>query len=297
MSYIVRYKPLSLEWWKAYALIVAGAFVIAAGYVLFINPHRIVPGGIYGISIVLHHTFGTPLGLTAVLFNIPLTLLGIKVLGPRFGAKTFTGFVFTSAFIDGLNYFTEGRPVIEDDVLLSVLYGGAVVGLGVGLLFKAKATCGGTDVLAMMLGKWTGRPLGRLMMAVDGLIVVLGAVVFENWAIPLYSLVAIFVMGQLIDLVTQGLKYDKLVLLVTEQPDLAKTFIISNLRRGATLIGAKGMFSGNQRNLIYVVLNRRELAMLQEHMATIDPRAFMTVLDADEILGEGFASLSKKFVG
>ncbi|HMM11937.1 MAG TPA: YitT family protein [Bacteroidales bacterium] len=295
MAYIVRYKFLSWPWLKAYALIVSGAFIIAAGYVLFITPHRIVPGGIYGISIMLHHTFGTPVGLMAIFFNVPLTIMGLKVLGPRFGAKTFTGFIFTSGFIDGLNWLTEGKPMVEDDVLLSSLYGGAVIGLGVGMLFKAKATCGGTDVMAMMLGKWTGMPLGRLMMMVDGVIVVLGAVVFQDWAIPLYSLVAIFMMGQVIDLVMQGLRYDKLVLLISDnQPEIA-SFIIGELQRGATMISANGMFSGADRPIIYVVLNRREVAMLQEFVARSDPKAFLTVIEADEILGEGFRPLRAKF--
>jgi len=297
MSYIVRYKPLSASWFMAYALIVAGAFVIASGYVFFITPHRIVPGGIYGISIMLHHTLGTPVGLTAILFNVPLALIGIKVLGPRFGAKTFTGFTFTSAFIDGLSWLAQGRPVVEDDVLLSALFGGAIIGLGVGMLFKAKATCGGTDVLAMMLGKWTGKPLGRLMMMVDGIIVVLGAVVFENWAIPLLSLLAIYMMGQVIDLVMQGLRYDKLVLLVSDKHQELATYIIDDLQRGGTLISANGMYSGAERPLTYVVLNRREVAMLQEFVARTDPKAFMTVLDADEILGEGFRPLTEKYRG
>ncbi|MCE1201977.1 MAG: YitT family protein [Bacteroidia bacterium] len=295
MGYVVRYKPLSRSWFKAYALILAGAFIIAAGYVLFITPHRIVPGGIYGISIVLHHTFGTPVGLTAMFFNVPLTLLGIRVLGPRFGAKTFTGFILTSGFMDGLNWLTQGKPVVEDDILLSALYGGAVIGLGVGMLFKAKATCGGTDVMAMMLGKWTGKPLGRLMMMVDGLIVVLGAVVFEDWAIPLYSLLAIFMMGQIIDLVMQGLRYDKLILLISDRQSEITNYIIKDLQRGGTLIKAAGMYAGVERQMIYVVLNRREVALLQEFTARTDPGAFLTVLDADEILGEGFMPLQAKF--
>lgn len=295
MGYVVRYRPLSRSWFRAYALIVAGAFIIAAGYVLFITPHRIVPGGIYGISIVLHHTFGTPVGLMAIFFNLPLTLLGIRVLGPRFGAKTFTGFILTSGFMDGLNWLTQGKPVVEDDILLSALYGGAVIGLGVGMLFKAKATCGGTDVMAMMLGKWTGKPLGRLMMIVDGLIVVLGAVVFEDWAIPLYSLLAIFMMGQVIDLVMQGLRYDKLVLLISDKQSEITDYIIKDLQRGGTLISAVGMYAGVEHQMIYAVLNRREVALLQEFTARTDPRAFLTVFDADEILGEGFMPLKAKF--
>lgn len=294
MGFIVRYQPLSSKWFKAYALIVTGAFIIAAGYVLFITPHRIVPGGIYGISIVLHHTFGTPVGLMALAFNLPLTLIGIKVLGPRFGVKTFTGFILTSVFMDVLTYFYGDAPLIPDDLLLSSLYGGAVIGIGVGFLFKAKATCGGTDVVAMMLGKWTGRPLGQLMMSVDASIVLLGALVFLDWAIPLYSLIAIFIMGKTIDTVLQGWTYDKMALIVSDKHIEIGQKITRDLKRGGTFVQAKGMFSGQERILIYVVLSRRELAILEGFIQSADPKAFVTVLNADEILGHGFKSLKEK---
>lgn len=124
MGFIVKYKMFSASWFKAYAFILAGAILIAIGYVFFITPHKIVPGGIYGISIILHHSFGTPVGLMALVFNIPLTILGIKVLGPRFGAKTITGFVLTSAFMDGLTYLSVTGPLIPDDPLLSAIFGG-----------------------------------------------------------------------------------------------------------------------------------------------------------------------------
>jgi uncharacterized membrane-anchored protein YitT (DUF2179 family) len=294
MGFIVRYQPFTGKWFKAYALIISGAFIIASGYVFFITPLKIVPGGIYGISIVLHHTFGTPVGLMALVFNIPLTIIGIKVLGPRFGVKTFTGFILTSVFMDLLTYWFGEKPLIADDILLSSLYGGAIIGLGVGFLFKAKATCGGTDVMAMMLGKWTGHPLGQLMMSVDAVIVMFGALVFLDWSIPLYSLLAIFIMGKTIDTVLQGWTYDKLALVVSDHSELIGQKITTDLRRGGTFIKSSGMFSRNEKTMIYVVLNRREIAMLEEFIQEIDPKAFVTILNADEILGQGFKSLKDK---
>lgn len=294
MGFIVRYKFLSARWFKAYSLIFAGALLIASGYVLFITPHRIVPGGIYGISIVLHHTIGTPVGLVALAFNIPLTILGIRVLGPRFGAKTVTGFFLTSGFIDGLSWLLSESPVMIDDPLLASIYGGAVIGLGVGFLFRAKATCGGTDVMAMMLGKWTRWPLGRLMMMVDSVIVVFGTLIFGDWKTPMYSLVAIFFMGKVIDLVLQGMSYEKVVLIISDRFEDIGSIIIKRLNRGATLIQGEGMFNRKARKLIFVVLNRRELLMLQEAINEVDNKAFMIVMNADEILGRGFRSLRDK---
>lgn len=294
MAFIVSYRPFSLLWIKAYALILIGAIFIAAGYVFFITPHKIVPGGIYGISIVLHHSFNTPVGLMALAFNIPLTLIGIKVLGPRFGAKTVTGFFLTSGFMDGFTYLYGDFPLLKDDPLTSALYGGAIIGLGVGLFFKAKATCGGTDVMAMMAGKWTHQPLGKLMMSIDALIVVIGTVVFADWKIPLYSLLAIFVMGKVIDMVLEGAQTDKVVLVVSDEYEKIATKITSDFRRGATLLNGQGMFAGKARNMLFIVLRRREIVLLKDFISKTDQKAFVVSLNASEILGKGFRSLRDK---
>jgi len=294
MAFIVSYRPFSLRWIKAYAYILIGALFIAAGYVFFITPHKIVPGGIYGISIVLHHSFNTPVGLMALAFNIPLTLIGIKVLGQRFGAKTVTGFFLTSGFMDGFTYLYGDFPLLKDDPLTSALYGGAIIGLGVGLFFKSKATCGGTDVMAMMAGKWTRQPLGKLMMSIDTVIVVIGTVVFADWKIPLYSLLAIFVMGKVIDMVLEGAQTDKVVLVISDKYETIAHKITSDFKRGATLINGQGMFAGNERNILFVVLRRREIVMLKEFISKTDLKAFVVSLNASEILGKGFRSLRKK---
>ena len=294
MAFIVRYDPFSRPWFKAYALIVVGALFIASGYAFFITPHKIVPGGIYGISIVLHHTFGTPVGMMALAFNLPLTLVGIKVLGPRFGIKTFTGFMLTSLFMDLISLWVGDMALIPDDLILSSVYGGAVIGLGVGFLFKAKATCGGTDVMAMMLGKWTGRPLGQLMMTVDTIIVIMGSLVFLDWKIPMYSIITIFVMGKTIDNVLQGWTHDKVALIISNRYEEISNAITDDIQRSSTLIHANGMFAGAERNILYVVLNRNEIPVLEQRVHQADPTAFVAIINADEILGEGFKSLRDK---
>ncbi|MBG0781933.1 MAG: YitT family protein [Bacteroidales bacterium] len=294
MAFLIRHRPFSHSWIKAYTMILLGAILIASGYVFFITPHKIVPGGIYGISIVLHHSLGTPVGLMALAFNIPLTLIGIKVLGPRFGAKTVTGFFLTSGFMDGITYFYGDYPLLNDDPLTSALFGGAIIGLGVGLFFKAKATCGGTDVMAMMAGKWTHQPLGKLMMTIDTIIVLLGTIVFADWKIPLYSLIAIFVMGKVIDAVLEGAQTDKVVLIISDQFENIAHKITNDFKRGATLIAGEGMFARNPRKMLFVVLRRREIVLLKEFISSVDPKAFMVSLNASEILGNGFRSLREK---
>jgi uncharacterized membrane-anchored protein YitT (DUF2179 family) len=294
MAFITKERLFSKKWFISYFLIVIGAFIMASGFVLFITPYKIVPGGVYGISIVLHHLFGTPVGLIALCFDIPLTLIGIKVLGPRFGVKTVVGFVFTAVFVDGLTYFWGEQPLVENDALLSSVFGGVMVGLGLGLIFKAKATSGGSDIVAMMIAKYTRLPLGQLMILVDSAIVFVGFAAFQDWKIPLYSLIVIFITGKVIDVVLQGISYDKTLFIISDKPDEIRDKIIIDLNRGGTFIQGKGMYNGKERTIIYTVVNRREVAILQEYIHKTDPRAFMTVINANEIIGEGFKSLNDK---
>lgn len=294
MAFLQKEKRFTRKWFISYSLITAGTLLVSAGYVFFITPYKIVPGGIYGISIVIHHLLGWPVGLTALAFNIPLTILGTKILGPRFGAKTVTGFVLTSLFVDIFSYFSAFKPLVDSDPLLSSIFGGALVGVGVGLIFKAKATSGGSDVIAMIIARYTRLPLGQLMMGVDSVIVLLGFVAFGDWHIPLYSWITIFVMGKVIDAVLEGVSYEKTIFIVSDQHEAIRDKIINDLNRGGTFLTGEGMYNGNEKKVIFTVVNRRELAMLEEFINKIDPRAFLTVMDANEILGQGFKSLKDK---
>lgn len=294
MPFLQKDQLFTKKWFISYALITVGTFLVATGYVYFITPYKIVPGGIYGISIVLHHMFGTPVGLTALLFNIPLTIIGTKVLGPRFGTKTVVGFVLTSVFVDLLSYFSEFRPLVENDPFLSSVFGGALVGAGVGLIFKSKATSGGSDVIAMIIARYTRMPLGQLMMIVDSVIVLVGFAVFGDWKIPLYSWITIFVMGKTIDTILSGVNYEKTIFIVSDKHMEIRDKIINDLNRGGTFLQGEGMFNGSNKKVIFTVVNRRELAMLEEFINKIDPKAFLTIMDAHEILGQGFKSLNEK---
>lgn len=293
-AYLTKEKPFSKKWLKAYGFIVLGTFILSIGYVYFITPYRIVPGGVYGISIVLHHTFGLPVGLTALFFNIPLVLLGVKLLGPRFGAKTVTGFVLTSVFVDTLSWFSQMQPLVEDDALLSSVFGGVFMGVGVGLIFKSRATSGGTDVLAMIIARYNRMPLGQLMILVDSAIVVVGLIAFGDWKIPLYSWIVIFIMGKVIDIVLQGPSYDKTLFIISDKYQLIREKLIVDMRRGGTYIAGEGMFGGRPKKIIFTTVTRREVAILEDYIHQIDPSAFMTVIEANEVLGEGFKSLKEK---
>ncbi len=287
-------KIFSAKWFKSYAYILIGTFLVACGYVLFISPNKIVPGGIYGVSIMIHHLLGTPIGLTALAFNIPLTIIGTRLLGPRFGTKTVVAFISTSIFVDVLVYFNGNMPLVEGETLVSAIFGGLFIGIGVAFTFKAKATSGGSDVIAMILQKYTRLPLGQLMMMVDSAIVVLSFVAFGDWKIPLFSWITIFVIGRVIDTAMHGFSYDKTLFIISEKHEEIRDSIINDLRRGGTFLHGEGMYNHSKKQIIFTVVNPRELYMLEEFVHRIDPDAFIAVLDAYEILGKGFKSLSEK---
>lgn len=293
-SYFQKEKIFSFKWFKSYALIAIGTFLVATGYVLFISPNKIVPGGIYGVAIILHHLLGTPIGLTALCFNIPLTLIGIKLLGPKFGAKTVVAFVLTSIYVDTLSYFHGSLPLVPGETLVSCIFGGLLIGIGVAFTFKAKATSGGTDVVAMILQKYTHLPLGQLMMMVDSTIVLLGFVAFGDWRIPLFSWITIFVLGKVVDTAMHGFSYDKTLFIVSDKHEEIRDTIIQDMKRGGTFLHGEGMYNHNSKQIIFTVVSPRELYMLEEYVHRVDPDAFIAVLDAYEILGKGFKSLTEK---
>jgi len=304
MAFLSKDKFLSKQWIVDYLYILVGSFILAAGFVFFITPYKIVPGGVYGIAIVVHYLTegmfslwpdGFPIGLFGLILNIPLTIAGIRILGPRFGVKTVVGFVLTSVFIDGIAML---RPVADaplvEDVLLSCVFAGVLVGFGLGLIFKSRATSGGSDIIAMIIAKYTHLQLGRLMIYVDSVIVLLGLVAFHDWAIPLYSWIVIYITGKVIDLTIEGANYNKALMIISKKHEDIKDKLLVDLERGGTYLQGKGMYTNEDKQIIYTVVSRREVAILEEFISKIDPNAFITVMDTKEILGEGFQSLKQK---
>jgi len=298
-----NYRKYSKHWLFNYLVVTVGAFILAAGYVLFITPHKIVPGGIYGISIIIHYLTkgmfsfapqGLPVGTMGLILDIPITLVGLRILGPRFGLKNFFGLVMTSVFIDTLTAFWGYQPLVENDVLLSSVFGGVLFGFGLGLIFKAKGATGGTDTIAMILAKHTRLPLGQLLIYVDSAVVLLGLAAFGDWRIPLYSWIVIFITGRVIDGVMQGFSYDKTLFIISDKYEEIRKKILFDLDRGGTFLLAEGMYGGRKKKVIYTNITRRELATLIGYIKEIDPDAFVTVINANEIIGHGFKPIKEK---
>lgn len=302
MSYVSKEKLFSREWFRVWTLIIVGAFILASGFVFFIDPHRIAPGGVYGIGIIVHYLTkgvfswapeGFPIGTVGLILNVPLTIIGIKLLGPRFGVKTVIGFILTSVFIDAQHYLFGYEPLV-DDALLSSIFGGVLIGFGLGLIFKSKATSGGSDIIAMIIAKYTRLPLGQLMIYVDSAIVLIALAAFQDWKIPLYSWIVIFITGKVIDMTIQGVSYDKTLFIISDKYEEIREKLIVDLDRGGTLINAVGMYQGQEKKIIFTNVSRREVYILRDYIQNIDPNAFVTVIDANEILGNGFKPIKEE---
>lgn len=293
MAFITKEKLFSWEWFRAYSLIVLGTFIMAVAYVIFISPFKFAPGGVYGIAIVLHHLYEFPIGVSGILMDIPLTILGFWILGPRFGVKTIVGMILLSGWISAIEYWYGYEPFVPGQPMLSALYGGVLIGIGLGLVFKSKATSGGSDIIAMIISKYVHMSLGQLMIIVDSTIVLISWIAFKDPMIPLFSWVIIFITGKVVDLVIEGVSYEKTLFIISDKHQEIRDKIINDLGRGGTFIDGKGMYAGKDKTVIFAVVSRREMVILKSFISKVDPNAFLTVVNANEVLGDGFKSLKK----
>ena len=288
MPFGFRPRFFSSEWFRDYAFIVLGSVLMALGYVWFIVPYKVVPGGVYGIAIVLHYLLGLPTGVTGLVLNIPLLLWGIRELGPKFGVKTLVGLVLTSAFIDGITWWWGSEALIAEDIIISSVFGGLLIGVGLAFIFRAKATTGGSDIVAQIWNKYTRLPVGQALVIVDTAVVLLGVLAFSDIRLALYAVVTIYVTGKVVDAVVTGLNYRKGAFIISDRPEFIRPHILHDLNRGGTFFYGAGMYKGQDKKVIFTAVNRRELAALQDYVRREDPNAFMTVFDIHDVLGEGF---------
>ncbi|MDO4191637.1 MAG: YitT family protein [Bacteroidales bacterium] len=280
--------------------ILIGSFFVAASFVFFFTPHKIVPGGVYGIAIVIHYLTegifsafpsGLPVGTVALLFNIPLVIIATCSFGKGYLARTILTFVSTAVFTDLLtwiqNYFNVGA-LAENDILLSCIFGSAILGFGVAMVLKAKGTGAGTDVLAKLLTKKTKIAVGYTLIIVDSIVVLSGLIAFHDIEATMYSLFVAFFYGKLVDVFMQGLSFNKAVFIVSNNyPEIGRQ-ILSELHRGGTLLHGKGLFNGDEKEILYTVLDNRQISRLRSIVHSVDPAAFITIIDAQEIIGLGF---------
>lgn len=273
---------------RDYAGITLGVLITAAALNMFLIPNKIADGGVSGLAIVLHYVSDWPVGVIMLSLNIPLLLLGIKVLGASFGVYTLYGAVVLSLAVDLLAPY---MPTATTDLLLSSIYGGVLVGLGMGLVFRFGGTTAGTDVAAAILNKLFGISLGQALLGVDMFVITLAGVVFRSVELPLYGLISLFITSKMVDLVQEGWSTSKAFFIISEKNQEISQAIQTEIGRGVTFLQGKGGYTGSSRDILFCVVSTREVSRIKDLVYRCDHRAFVIVSDAHEVLGEGFKEL------
>jgi uncharacterized membrane-anchored protein YitT (DUF2179 family) len=272
-------------------LILLGALILSVGMVLFLIPGKLAAGGVAGLSQIINRYTGWPIGVLIILFNLPLFALGWRFLGGRrFLIRTFLAVIVFAALIDVLGSYLPNN--LTGDSFLNALFGGITTGAGLGLVFRAKGTTGGTDILARLLGKWRGIPLSESYLITDSA-VVLASVVAFGWTLALYAVVALYVSGLAAEITSEGPRVVRAATIITEAPDVIAERILHDLGRGVTMWPGRGMYSGKERKVLYCAISRAEVNPLKEIIFRADPCAFVVIGQAHEALGEGFKPLSE----
>ena len=301
---------------RSWLLIFLGCSIMGAAFVLFINPYNFVPGGVYGLAVVLHNIFPSiQVGTFGYMFDIPLMIAAVLIFGGKFGARTIVAAAYTPGFMNLLTTMVyPSREAVEsldpalllggnlnlsNDLMMAGLLGSILIGVGVGIVVRQQATTGGTDIVAMLLNKYCGIKFSSGVFYADGFVVLAGLLVIgfglfvgepdpSGWLLTIYSLLIIYASSRMLAYVLDGASYDKLLFIITDNHEELKRFILEDLERSATYIRARGMYTDAEREMIFLVISRKEVRQVQQKIKQFDPRAFVVVTDAYDTYGEGF---------
>lgn len=277
--------------WKWVVSTILGSAVFALGFSLFLAPNELNAGGISGLAQVIVQILGVgSVGMVSILINLPLFLLGGLKIGRRFFVGSLLGMVLSSVLID----LTQLIPFPTVEPLVGALYGGALCGLGLGLVFIEGTSTGGSDILIRLLKlKYRNVPIGQISMCFDVIVVVLTGIVFGDVTKALYTGIAVFLTGQVIDAVVYRFDYSKVALIITDHYEQVAQMIGTRLDRGATFLHGEGSYSHKQTKVVLAAVKKQQVAELKELVTGIDPNAFIIVQEAHQVLGDGFARYSK----
>lgn len=278
--------------WKVvqdYSLVLLGALIQAFSMNLFLVPGQLVSGGISGLAQIVNHFVRFPIGVMVFLGNLPLFVLGWRHLGgKRFVMRTAVAVGAFSLFTDLLSLFLPAGGVIQDNVLNAV-YGGVLLGAGLGLVYRGQGTSGGSDILGRILNHRFGIPISQSYMITDSLVVLAGGFAF-SWEKALYGLAVIYISGLAAEAISEGQSVYRTAIIVTREHQKVSREIMSELERGVTILSGKGGYTGEERPVLYCVVTRSEVNQLKELVKEIDAEALMVIGSAHEALGEGFRS-------
>ncbi|MDO4511847.1 MAG: YitT family protein [Bacteroidales bacterium] len=315
---VIDWKLQARNWFY----ILLGCVCMSVGFTIFINPYNIVPGGVYGLSIVMHNIFPSiQVGYFGYMFDIPLLITSMLVLGSKFGGRTIVSVLLTPFLmntIEKLSYPTEealraldptqllgGVINLSDHLMLTCIFGAVFIGLGCGLMVRGGATSGGTDVISMIMQKYLHIPFSTGILISDGTVVGFGLLVIgfgvgadaqamssPSWLLSFYSLISVYVTSRTVAYVINGSANDKIIFVISgkELPTL-HDYILKDLDRTATVIKSHGLYTGADKEMLFLVVGSREVMKVKQQIRLADPAAFVVVTDAYDIYGEGFKPL------
>ncbi len=270
-----------------YLLILIGAALMGLSIVLFLSPNKIAAGGVSGLSVVINHLFNFPIGLVMLVFNIPLFIIGLKVLGKRFGIRTLFGMIAFSLFTDFFNNVLH-LPAVTENPLLASLYGGLLLGIGLGIVFKANGSTGGSDIVAQIFSQKRIMTAGNTFILIDFIVISLAGFCFKGVEYALWGFIALYVSSKIVDVIITGLGYAKASLIISDKSEEIKDIIFEKMNRGVTFLKSEGAYSHKNRDVILCIVSRREVAKLSEIVKATDPDAFVIIQEVHQVLGKGF---------
>lgn len=265
--------------------LVVGSFIMACSTAFFLLPNKLSTGGFSGLSTIAYYLFHVPVGTAMILLNLPLFIIAFFRVGKKFFIKSVLGTVLLAVFINILERF----PAATTDKLLACIYGGIIMGIGTAIILKVNSSTGGSDLLSYVVRSFNDRfRSGDLIITVDTIIIILSIAIFKEIEIGLYSAIAIFLMGKMIDIVFEGVNFTKVLFIVSDKSDEIAKLIGTVVQRGSTGIYAKGMHTENDKMMLFCVGSRSEIVRIKNIATKIDNKAFIVIFNARETWGKGF---------
>jgi uncharacterized membrane-anchored protein YitT (DUF2179 family) len=262
---------------------------MAFGYAFFCVPAKIAPGGISGISTVLYYFTGIPVGIMTLGLSVPVFLFSIKILGIKFGMKTVFATVSFSFFID---LIAKLFHVFTGDIFIASIFGGVMIGIGLGIIFKTGASTGGTDLIAAMVKKYVSWiSLGVWLLLIDSIVVLIAGLTFNSLNIMLYSILTIYITNKMIDFILEGMDHTKVIYIISKKSDEIAQNILDTLNRGVTSIYCKGMYSKKDMNMLMCIVSKTQISNVKTLVSAFDKDAFVLCVGALEVIGEGFKKI------
>ena len=272
--------------WKLYIGILIGCILSAIGLGMFLVPNNIASGGVTGAAMVINNFLpAIPVGKMSILLNIPIFILCIVVLGTSFGIKSFLATILLGFSIDVLSKF----PAPTNDIFLAAVFGGVILGIGIGIVMRSSATTGGTDLLAKIVHKLLSFiSVGQILLVIDVIVLISAAIVFNSINLGFYAAISLYITTVVIDGVIMGINFSKAAYIISDKSDDIADAILTKLDRGVTGINGKGMFSGSDKTILLCVLRKREIPKLRRVVKELDSNAFIFLSEARDVFGEGF---------